>query len=75
MRLHHPLADVALDRIRGQFTDILGTHLLEQTVQLPEEANEPEIAGLPRLIFIPAKKNFGRFRQLIDAVNQAERQS
>jgi hypothetical protein len=74
MRIQHALHDASLARLREDFTDILGTHTLEQTVHLPEEANETEIAALPRLIFTPAKKNFGRFRQLIDAVNEARRQ-
>jgi hypothetical protein len=40
-------------------------------VSLPEEQNEPELADMPRLVFVPARKNFGRFRQFIDAVNVA----
>jgi hypothetical protein len=73
LRMRFPLADSALAEMRESFADILGAHQLEQTVQLPEESNEPEIASLPRLIFIPARKNFGRFRQFIDVVNRAER--
>ena len=46
--------------------------LIPYSVHLPEESNEPEIAAFPRLVFSPVKKNFGRFRQLIDAVNLAE---
>ena len=75
IRMRYPLEDAALQGLRENFGDILGIHALEQTVQLPEEANEPEISALPRLIFIPAKKNFGRFRQLIDAVNDGKLQS
>lgn len=74
MRIQKPLADASLEQIRGRFSDILGTHGLEQTVHLPEELNEPEIASLPRLIFTPTRKNFGLFRHLIDAVNLAELQ-
>lgn len=73
IRMRFPLTDNALALIRESFSDILGINPMEQTVQLPEESNEPEIASLPRLIFIPARKNFGRFRQLINAVNHAER--
>ena len=72
LRMHHPLREESLTKIRVQFADILGANALEQTVQLPEESNEPEIAALPRLVFVPARKNFGRFRQFIDAVNLAD---
>lgn len=72
MRIRNALSDSALAGIRRGFADILGANVLEQTTELPEEQNETEIAGLPRLVFVPAVKNFGRFRQLINAVNEAE---
>jgi hypothetical protein len=71
VRIKTAITDAALDQIRENFRDIIGTNHFEQTVALPEEANEPELAGLPRLVFVPAKKNFGRLRMLIDAVNAA----
>jgi hypothetical protein len=33
--------------------------------------NEPEIWDLPRLVLTPHRRSFGRFRQLIDAINAA----
>jgi uncharacterized protein (TIGR00730 family) len=38
---------------------------------LPAEAEEPELAGLPRLIVDFNKRDFGRLRTLIDCVNNA----
>jgi hypothetical protein len=38
---------------------------------LPQEQNEPEILHLPRLILTPHRRDFGRFRELIDAINTA----
>jgi hypothetical protein len=35
------------------------------------EKNEPAIWDLPRLILTPYRDKFGRFRQLIDAINVA----
>jgi len=72
LRIKRPLMGSEVLRIQREFEDILGNHPLEQTVQLPEESNEPELAELPRLVTVPVRKNFGRFRQLIDAVNGAE---
>ena len=71
LRIRTAITDRALDEIRENFRDIMGTNHFEQTVALPEESNEPELAGLPRLVFVPVKKNFGRLRMLIDAVNAA----
>jgi hypothetical protein len=42
-----------------------------QGTALRQEKNEPEIWNLPRLIFTPHRRSFGRFRQLIDAINAA----
>jgi len=42
-----------------------------QGTSLPQEKNEPEIWDLPRLIFTPFRSRFGRFRQLIDAINSS----
>ncbi len=72
IRMQRPLSDSALRTIREDFEDLMGENPLEQTVALPEEKNEPELAGFPRLVFLPARKNFGRLRLLLDAVNSLE---
>jgi hypothetical protein len=36
---------------------------------LRQEKNEPQIWDLPRLVLTPHRRSFGRFRQLIDAIN------
>jgi uncharacterized protein (TIGR00730 family) len=71
IRIQNAITEKALAELREGFVDIVGDHVLSQTVALPEEQNEPEIINLPRLIFVPARKNFGRFRCLIDAINVA----
>jgi hypothetical protein len=37
---------------------------------LPQEADEPELAGLPRLAADFNREDFGRLRRLIDALNE-----
>ncbi len=39
---------------------------------LPQEQNQPEIWHLPRLILTPHRHEFGRYRQLIDAINLSQ---
>ena len=72
IRVHHRLTDKAIDVINAAFDDVLNGQHVVQGAALHEEHNEPELAGLPRLIFTPQRKNFGRFRKLIDAINAAE---
>jgi hypothetical protein len=40
-----------------------------QRVALPKESDELETLDLPQRIFTPIRSRFGRFRQLIDAIN------
>lgn len=71
IRIKRAVTDEAIKELQESFADILGKNTIEQTVALPDEQNEPEIHSLPRLIFVPAHKNFGRFRCMIDAINVA----
>ncbi len=70
LRLRRPLADAALARIRDDFSDILASGSFHVGTSLPDEENEPRLAGLPRLIFRFNRKNFGRLRMLIDFVDR-----
>ncbi|MEP6669791.1 MAG: LOG family protein [Chthoniobacter sp.] len=72
IRMHRPLTEKAVESINAAFDDIFSGHHATQGAALPEEHNEPDIEKLPRLICTPKRKNFGRFRKLIDAVNAAE---
>jgi hypothetical protein len=38
---------------------------------LPEEKNEPEIWELPRLVLKSHRRDFGRYRELIDEINRS----
>jgi uncharacterized protein (TIGR00730 family) len=71
LRLQKPLSEPTLDRLRGEFKDVVKEGTLEQTNALPEEANEPLLAKMPRLKFRFDRHRLGRLRQLIDAINAA----
>ena len=70
LRLQHPLTDAVLKKLSQQFGDIVIAGTIEQIDALPEEANDTHIAELPRLRFRFDRKNLGRLRMLIDAINQ-----
>ena len=69
LRMQKPLSEATLDRMRTDFHDIIKEGTLEQTNALPEEANEPHLAQMPRLKFRFDRHRLGRLRQLIDAIN------
>ena len=69
VRLSKKLSSAALTELNKNFSDVLRTGSIVQGSALRQEKNEPEIWELPRLIFTPHRRSFGRFRQLIDAIN------
>jgi uncharacterized protein (TIGR00730 family) len=72
LRMVRPLSKSKLADLNEKFSDMLRRGQIVQSKALPPEKNEPEIWELPRLVFTPHRRNFGRFRQLIDAINLDE---
>ncbi len=70
IRLTKPLSEPALAEINHEFQDLAGPGGFIQRGALPQEADDPDIALLPRLVYTAKRKNFGRLRQLIDRINQ-----
>ncbi|ROR03342.1 LOG family protein [Desulfosoma caldarium] len=72
LRLSQPLPSGAEDDLRRDFQDILrpgGTIRLGPPLE--EEKDEPDCAGLSHLYVDFHRRDFGRLRQFIDAVNDA----
>jgi uncharacterized protein (TIGR00730 family) len=70
MRLQQPLTQEKIERMDTEFSDVLASGKFVQCSALPEESGDPDIAHLPRLVFQPHRRNFGRLRKVIDAVNE-----
>ena len=70
LRLKEQLSPVLLSDINLHFADILNSGSFVLRDALSEEADELEIAALPRLVFHFNRRNLGRLRQLIDAINR-----
>ena len=70
LRLTSPVSDEDIERLTGEFRDILvrGGRIYRSSA-LPEEAEEEDIIELPRLVVQFNRKDFGRLRTLIDAIN------
>lgn len=73
-RMKQWLTPAAVERLSTEFADLLIEGRIVQNGALPEEKNEPDILELPRLVFLPHRRNFGRLRKFIDAINLAETQ-
>jgi len=69
LRLQRPLSPTRLAALNDSFADIIEREQIVATPTLPAEANEPHLHDLPRIAFYFNKRNFGRLRQLIDAIN------
>ncbi|WP_038161618.1 TIGR00730 family Rossman fold protein [Verrucomicrobium sp. BvORR106] len=70
-RIKRKLTPAAVARLNTDFADILKAPL-EQAIALPEEQNEEGISHLPRLVGTMKHGEYGRWRQLIDAINMAQ---
>ncbi len=68
-RLNRKLTDQQLAAIQEDFADILSGGKFQQRDALPEEEGEPDLAGLPRLVFRFDRRQLGRLRMLIDQIN------
>ncbi|MCC7339105.1 MAG: LOG family protein [Pirellulaceae bacterium] len=70
LRISRPLSDADLADLNDRFADILVEGKIEQVPALAEEANEPELASLPRIKMRFDRKHLAKLRQLIDAINE-----
>ena len=71
IRICRRLSNEAVADLSKKFCDLVREGEIVQGTALPPEKNEPAIWDLPRLILTPYRDNFGRLRQLIDAINLA----
>ncbi len=73
IRLLTALPGTALDRLPENFGDLLrpGGAFRPCAAALPEEADEPAIADLPRLVVDFNRNRFARLKALIDFINRS----
>ncbi len=71
LRLTSALAPNHIQKLRERFLDILLPQGdIATSGPLPEEKDETEIVHLPRLVVDFNRRDFGRLRSLIDAINE-----
>jgi len=69
LRLQRPLTAGQVDDLNVRFAHLCPDGKIEQRAALPEEADEPELLALPRLVVPYHRRSAGGLRQLIDVVN------
>ena len=73
LRLNQPISDSHLARLNNDFSDICLNSTIERAVATKAEIDDKDLPDKPRLAFQFARKDFGRLRQLIDAINAIDR--
>ncbi|HET9419296.1 MAG TPA: LOG family protein [Chthoniobacterales bacterium] len=71
IRVSQRLSSKAIVDLNKEFADLVRSGEITQGTALRQEKNEPDIWHLPRLLLTPYRHSFGRFRQLIDAINRS----
>jgi hypothetical protein len=71
LRLEQPLSPERIQDLKDQFSHILRPGGdIRSSEALDQEADDPEIKDLPRIILDFNRRNFGGLKSFIDAVNQ-----
>lgn len=70
LRLLAPLPAARLVELEAEFEHLVREGRMELTEALPEEAGQPELAHLPRLVFHFTRDDFAGLRRLIDRINE-----
>jgi uncharacterized protein (TIGR00730 family) len=73
VRLEKELTDEQVALLNDEFPDIVDKGKIEKSTVLPEEANEPEIADKPRLVFNYNQMKAARLYQMILRINDMGR--
>jgi hypothetical protein len=70
LRLHNPVSDEFLARLNADFRDILSSGTIERTTTHAFEMEEEETRHLPRITLQFNRRDAGRLREMIDAINR-----
>ncbi len=70
LRLHRALPQAALDTLTREFRELLASGRFASSGPLPEEADEPELRHLSRVVFLFSRQRYGRLIELIHRLNE-----
>lgn len=70
IRIHRPLTDESLKVLNDRFDHLLAAERIEQTGALEEEIDDTHLHHMPRIVLTPHKRDFGKIRLLLNAINE-----
>ena len=70
LRTNNEVSDHDLQKLNNEFADICVNSRIERATTTKVEIDDGDNIDKPRLIFQFARRDFGRLRQLIDAINE-----
>jgi hypothetical protein len=72
LRLSAKLTDDAVEKLNEEFSGIVKSGKIVQRNALDAESDELELESLNRIVFRHRRRDFGRLREFINAVNDSE---
>jgi hypothetical protein len=72
IRIENALSVDAVEKLKHDFLDITNDGIIEQTGALDDEKDEEDLADMTRIVLRHKRRDFGRLRMLIDAINHSE---
>ena len=72
IRIHKRISEKSLKKLNHDYKNIVKDGKIEQCEAFEEEKNEEDLLHMPRITFRHKRRDFGRFRMLIDSINLAE---
>ncbi len=69
IRVRKPVTEGLLDKLNSKYASLVEEGRMEAVEASPEESDEPELHALPRISFKFQRSGFGKFRCLIDDLN------
>ena len=70
IRIQQPINKESLESLNDRFAAMLSVDRIEQVAALPEESDDTHLQALPRLVLTPPQREFGKFRLLLNAINE-----
>ena len=71
LRLHSAPDDSLVERLNDEFSDIVESGRIEKTSVHRLEADDEHLHQLPRLSFVFNRKAVGRFRKMVNVLNES----
>jgi hypothetical protein len=70
IRIHKPLTPESIETLNQRFDSVLAAERIEQTGALEEESEDHHLHQMPRIVLVPHKRDFGKIRLLLNAINE-----